>query len=91
MSRRLIPGFLKTVEQMIEYEQCERLRQDCKEIINCLKREDGGHFRWFDIYDDKTANALVDEALAMAALTFDAFEKRVTWLLFTINAQLVRS
>ena len=25
------------------------------------------------------------------ALTFDAFEKRVTWLLFTVNAQLVKA
>ena len=30
-------------------------------------------------------------ALATAALTFDAFEKRVTWLLLTVNAQLVKA
>ena len=88
ISRRLIPGFLKTVEQMVGYEQCERLRRDCKDLINRLKTEDDS-FRWHEIYGDRTANALVDEALAAAALTFDAFEKRVTWLLFTINAQLV--
>lgn len=89
ISRRLIPGFLKTVEQMVGYEQCERFRRDCKDIINRLKGEEGSGFRWYDIYDNRTANALVDEALAAAALTFDAFDKRVTWLLFTINAQLV--
>ena len=45
--------------------------------------------RWYDIYDNRTANGLVDEALATAALTFDAFEKRIIWLLFSVNAQLV--
>lgn len=89
ISRRLIPGFLKTVEQMVGYEQCERFRRDCKDLIQRKKAEEGEGFRWHEIYEDRTANALVDEALAAAALTFDAFEKRVTWLLFTINAQLV--
>jgi hypothetical protein len=89
VSRRLIPGFLKTVEQMVGFEQCERFRRDCKELINRLKLDDGTNFRWYDIYDNRTVNALVDEALAAAALTFDAFEKRITWLLFTVNAQLV--
>ncbi len=89
VSRRLIPGFLKTVEQMVGFEQCERFRRDCKDLINRLKDDDVDHFRWYDIYDNRTANALVDEALAAAALTFDAFDKRITWLLFTVNAQLV--
>lgn len=89
ISRRLIPGFLKTVEQMVGYEQCERFRRDCKDLIQRLKSDEGDSFRWHEIYENTTANALVDEALAATALTFDAFEKRVTWLLFTINAQLV--
>ena len=89
VSRRLIPGFLKTVEQMVGFEQCERFRRDCKDLINHLKDDDVDYFRWYDIYDNRTANALVDEALAAAALTYDAFYKRITWLLFTVNAQLV--
>ncbi len=89
VSRRLIPGFLKTVEQMVGFEQCERFRRDCKDLINRLKDDDVDHFRWYDIYDNRTANALLDEALAAAALTFDAFDKRITCLLFTVNAQLV--
>lgn len=89
VSRRLIPGFLKTIEQMIGFEQCERFRRDCKDIINRMKRDEGASFRWYDIYDNRTSNALVDEALAAAALTFDAFDKRITWLMFTVNAQLV--
>ncbi len=89
ISRRLIPGFLKTMEQMVGFEQCERFRRDTKELITRLKNDDEDHFRWYDIYDNRTANGLVDEALATAALTFDAFEKRITWLLFSVNAQLV--
>ena len=89
ISRRLIPGFLKTMEQMVGFEQCERFRRDTKDLITRLKNDDEYHFRWYDIYDNRTANGLVDEALATAALTFDAFEKRITWLLFSVNAQLV--
>lgn len=89
ISRRLIPGFLKTMEQMVGFEQCERFRRDTKDLITRLKNDDEDHFRWYDIYDNRTANGLVDEALATAALTFDAFEKRITWLLFSVNAQLV--
>ena len=89
ISRRLIPGFLKTMEQMVGFEQCERFRRDAKDLITRLKNDDEDHFRWYDIYDNRTANGLVDEALATAALTFDAFEKRITWLLFSVNAQLV--
>ena len=89
ISRRLIPGFLKTMEQMVGFEQCERFRRDTKDLITRLKNDDDDHFRWYDIYDNRTANGLVDEALATAALTFDAFEKRITWLLFSVNAQLV--
>ena len=89
ISRRLIPGFLKTMEQMVGFEQCERFRRDMKDLITRLKNDDEDHFRWYDIYDNRTANGLVDEALATAALTFDAFEKRITWLLFSVNAQLV--
>lgn len=89
ISRRLIPGFLKTMEQMVGFEQCERFRRDTEDLITRLKKDDADHFRWYDIYDNRTANGLVDEALATAALTFDAFEKRITWLLFSVNAQLV--
>jgi len=89
ISRRLIPGFLKTMEQMVGFEQCERFRRDTKDLITRLKNDDEDHFRWYDIYDNRTANGLVDEALATAALTFDTFEKRITWLLFSVNAQLV--
>ena len=89
ISRRLIPGFLKTMEQMVGFEQCERFRRDTKDLITRLKNDDEDHFRWYDIYDNRTANGLVDEALATAALTFDAFEKRIIWLLFSVNAQLV--
>ena len=89
VSRRLIPGFLKTVEQMVGFEQCERFRRDCKDLIKRLKDYDVDYFRWYDICDNRTANALLDEALAAAALTFDAFDMRITWLLFTANAQLV--
>ena len=49
VSRRLIPGFLKTVEQMVGFEQCERFRRDCKDLINRLKDDDVGYFRWYDI------------------------------------------
>ena len=89
ISRRLIPGFLKTMEQMVGFEQCERFRRDTKDLITRLKNDDEDHFRWYDIYDNRSANGLVDEALATAALTFDTFEKRITWLLFSVNAQLV--
>ena len=78
ISRRLIPGFLKTMEQMVGFEQCERFRRDTKDLITRLKNDDEDHFRWYDIYDNRTANGLVDEALATAALTFDAFEKGIT-------------
>ena len=74
---------------MVGFEQCERFRRDTEDLITRLKKDDEDHFRWYDIYDNRTANGLVDEALATAALTFDAFEKRIIWLLFSVNAQLV--
>ena len=87
--RRLLQGFLKTVEQMVGFEQCEGFRRGCKDLMNRLKDDDVDHFCWYDIYDNRTANALVDETLTAASLTSDAFDKRITWLLFTVNAQLV--
>ena len=89
VSRRLLQGFLRTVEQMVGFEQCEGFRRDCKDLINRLKDDDVDHFRRYDIYDNRTANALVDVTLTAASLTSNAFEKRITWLLFTVNAQLV--
>ena len=53
-----------------------------------MKRQQMQEFRWYDIYDDRNANALIDEALAVVALTFVDFEKSLNWLLSVINAEL---
>lgn len=80
---------MKTVEQTVGFEQCERFRRACKDLIDRLKDDDVDDFRWYDICDNWTANALVDKTLAAEALVFDAFYKRIACLLFTVNAQLV--
>jgi len=74
---------------MIGYEQGERFRRGCLKVIDRMKRQEGDAFRWHDVYEHRSANELVDEALAAMALTFEDYERRVMWLLLTINAQLV--
>jgi len=88
VSRRMIPGFLKAIRQLVGHLHYKRLCQECKAIITRMKRQEMEEFRWYDIYDDRNANALIDEALAVVALTFVDFEKNLKWLLSVINAEL---
>jgi len=88
VSRRMIPGFLKAIEQLVGHLHYKRLCHECKGIITRMKRQKMDEFRWYDIYDDRNANALIDEALAVMALTFVDFEKNINWLLSVINAEL---
>ena len=88
VSRRMIPGFLKAIEQLVGHLHYKRLCHECKAIITLMKRQKLKEFRWYDIYDDHNANALIDEALAVVALTFVDFEKNLNWLLSIINAEL---
>ncbi len=88
VSRRILPGFFVALGMMLGPEVVEGYQEKCRGIVERVKGNGKGVFNWEAVYKDTEAKALILEAEISLAGYFEDLEKRTTWFLNLVNANL---
>lgn len=88
ISRRILPGFFLALGMMLGPEVVESYQEKCRGIVERVKGNGKGVFNWEAVYEDMEAKALTLEAEISLAGYFEDLEKRTTWFLTLVNANL---
>ncbi|MCH8237145.1 MAG: hypothetical protein IIC06_03130, partial [Proteobacteria bacterium] len=88
VSRRILPGFFLALGMMLGPEVVEDYQEKCRVIVKRVKGSGKGVFNWESVYGDKEAKALILEAEISLAGYFEDLDKRTTWFLNLVNANL---
>lgn len=85
ISRRVIPGFIAAVEDMIGPVAFGRQQERCRELVQGIRNKRGGAFTWDDVYAEPMARAIVDDILIALAMEFGEFEAQRDWFIGLVN------
>lgn len=85
ISRRVIPGYLAAVEDMIGPLLYGRHQERCRELVRTTRRTRGGAFRWDDVYGDPTSQTIVNDVAMRLVEEFDDFEAQRDWFIGLVN------
>ena len=88
ISRRILPGFFLALGMMLGPEVVEGFQEKCRVIVERVKGSGKGVFNWEAVYGDEEAKALTLEAEIAMAGYFEDLDKRTTWFLNLVNANL---
>ena len=85
ISRRIIPGYMAAVEDIIGPVAFGRNQERCRELVQGIRNRRGGAFSWDDVYADPMARAIVDDVLVALAMEFQEFEEQRDWFIGLVN------
>ena len=85
VSRRVIPGYMAAIEDIIGPVAFGRNQERCRELVQGIRNKRGGAFTWDDVYADPMARAIVDDVLVSLAMEFQEFEEQRDWFIGLIN------
>lgn len=88
LSRRILPGFLSSLEQMLGPVLLEQYQDRCRELVRIIQTAHGNDFDWEDVYDDPTSEVIVNDVLVHISKHFSDFERRRSWLIGVIAADM---
>jgi hypothetical protein len=85
ISRRVIPGYLAAIEDMVGPVVYGRQQERCRELVQGIRNKRGGAFTWDDVYADTMARVIVDDILVALAMEFQEFEEQRDWFIGLVN------
>ena len=85
ISRRIIPGYVAAIENIIGPVAFGRQQERCRELVQRIRDSRGGAFSWDDVYADPMAGAIVDDVLVTLAMEFQDFEDQRDWFIGLVN------
>ena len=85
ISRRIIPGYMAAIEDIIGPVAFGRNQERCRELVQGIRNRRGGAFGWDDVYADPMARAIVDDVLVALAMEFQEFEEQRDWFIGLVN------
>lgn len=85
ISRRIIPGFMAAIEDMVGPVVFGRQQERCRELVQGIRNKRGGAFTWDDVYADAMARVIVDDILVGLAMEFQEFEEQRDWFIGLVN------
>lgn len=88
LSRRILPGFLSALEQMLGPVLLEQYQDRCRELVRIIQTARGNGFVWEDVYDDPTSEVIVSDVLVHISKHFADFERRRAWLIGVIAGEM---
>lgn len=88
LSRRILPGFLLSLEQMLGPVLLEQYQDRCRELVRIIQTARGNDFAWEDVYDDPTSEVIVSDVLVHISKHFTDFERRQAWLIGVIAGEM---
>jgi len=88
LSRRIIPGFLSALQQMLGPILLEQYQDRCRELVRIIQTARGNDFDWEDVYADPTSQVIVNDVLVHISKHFVEFDRRRTWLIGVIATEM---
>lgn len=88
LSRRIIPGFIYALQQMMGQETYEQYGERTKTLVDTLRAVHGESFTWNEVYADPTCQAVVEEVLVDIAYHFSDMAKRRNWMIDIVDAHM---
>lgn len=88
LSRRVLPGFLTALQEMLGPVLLEQYQNRCRELVRIIQTARGNDFEWDDVHDDPTSQVIVNDVLVHISKHFADFERRRTWLIGVIAAEM---
>lgn len=88
LSRRIIPGFVNALLQMLGEELSEKYEEFCRAMVSRLKAQHGNAFNWEMVHHDPDAAEVVSEVLITICHHFVDLKKRRRWLTDVINGHM---
>jgi len=88
ISRRVIPGFVNAMTQMLGEELADKYEEFCRTLVSRLKVQHGSSFTWEMVHHDPDATEVVLEVLTTICHHFVDLKKRRRWLTDVINSHM---
>jgi hypothetical protein len=88
ISRRVLPGLFAAFEKLAGSEFVGQCRGAGRRLFQEFRDEHGADFDWPDYYASPSANDLLDDLMVVIAWSFKDIERRLDWMLATVNANL---
>jgi len=85
LSRRIIPGYMAALEDLIGPVFFGRQQERTRELVRAARNARGGAFRWEDLYADRHSQDIVDDTLVQLAAEFADFESQRDWFIGLVN------
>jgi hypothetical protein len=88
LSRRILPGYLLALQQMLGPVLLEQYQDRCRELVRIIQTARGKDFKWEDVYTDPTSQVIVNDVLVHISKHFVDFDRRQTWLIGVIATEM---
>lgn len=88
LSRRIIPGFIHALQQMMGPEIYEQYGDRATSLVDTLRAVHGEGFTWNEVYADPSCQAVVEEVLVGITQHFADIGKRRNWMIDVIDAHM---
>jgi len=88
LSRRIIPGFVVAMLQMLGEELSDKYEDFCRTMVSRIKAQHGNAFNWEMVHDEPDAAEVVSEVLITICHHFIDLKKRRRWLTDVINGNM---
>ena len=88
LSRRIIPGFIMVLQQLLGPEFYEEYEDACRDLIRRLRATYGDGFSWDVVYNDSTGETIVHDVLVYVSRYFMDMEKRRHWAIEIIEGAM---
>lgn len=88
LSRRVVPGFLSALHQMLGPVLLEQYQSRCRELVRIIETARGRDFEWADVHTDPTSQVIVNDVLVHISKHFSNFERRKTWMMGIVTSQM---
>lgn len=86
LSRRVVPGFLSALQQMLGPVLLEQYQNRCRELVRIIQTARGNDFDWEDVYNDPTSQVIVNDVLVHISKHFADFKRRQVWFVGVVSA-----
>jgi hypothetical protein len=85
ISRRVIPGFMAAIEDIVGPVAFGRQQERSREMVQGIRNKLGDTFTWDKVHAHPMARAIVDDTLVALAMEFDEFEEQRDWFIGLVN------
>ncbi|GAB6052728.1 hypothetical protein JCM17960_15480 [Magnetospira thiophila] len=88
LSRRIVPGFLRCMEQMVGLDASVGYQDQARHVVEQIQAKQGTRFDWEDVYENPEARRMVRDVLMHILPFFAALKRRQEWFLNIVNNHL---